>query len=194
MKTVDARKMDCPKPVIMTKDALATGEKEVTIIVDNNTAKNNVVKYMKKQSCEPVVEEKDGDFYISTFISDAVKGDNADESNDVVRGYFIGTNKLGAGNDELGKFLMKGFVYSLTESKPYPNFILLVNEGVTLACKGSDSLDDLRTLMDAGVNITACGTCLDFLNLKSELQLGEVGNMYDIVDTMNGADKVITLG
>jgi len=89
---------------------------------------------------------------------------------------------------------MKGFVYTLTQSKPYPKFVLLVNSGVKLACEGSDSIEDLKTLAKNGVEIIACGTCLDFFELKSTLKIGEVGNMYDIVDTMNAADKVITLG
>lgn len=194
MKTIDARKQNCPKPIIMTKDALDAGEKEITTIVDNETAKNNVMKFMKKQGFEPAVEEINGDYYVSAIIDCTETVTIRKEEVKENRGYFIGTNKLGAGSDDLGELLMKGFVYTLTQSKPYPKFILLVNSGVKLACEGSDSIEDLKTLAKNGVEIIACGTCLDFFNLKSNLMIGEVGNMYDIVDTMNAADKVTTLG
>lgn len=194
MKTIDARKQNCPRPIIMTKDALDSGEKEITTIVDNETAKNNVMKFMKKQGFEPAVEEINGDYYISAIIDCTEEVIISTTEIKTNRGYFIGSNKLGVGSDELGELLMKGFVYTLTQSKPYPKFVLLVNSGVKLACEGSDSIEDLKTLAKNGVEIIACGTCLDFFELKSTLKIGEVGNMYDIVDTMNAADKVITLG
>ena len=33
--------------------------------------------------------------------------------------------------------------------------------------------------------------CLDFFHLKEELQVGSVTNMYDIVERMEKADKII---
>ena len=39
MKTIDARGLSCPEPVIRTKNALASGEKAYTVMVDNVTAK-----------------------------------------------------------------------------------------------------------------------------------------------------------
>ena len=106
---------------------------------------------------------------------------------------FIVTDKIGRGNDELGALLMKNFLYSLARNENKPKAVMLMNEGVRLACTGSSSLDDLALLAENGVAIKACGTCLDFLGLKDELAVGEVGTMSDSVAALL-ADDVLTVG
>ena len=49
MKTIDARGLSCPEPVIRTKNALASGEKAYTVMVDNVTAKENVSRFALHQ-------------------------------------------------------------------------------------------------------------------------------------------------
>ena len=105
---------------------------------------------------------------------------------------FIVTDKIGRGNDELGALLMKNFLYSLARNEQRPKAVMLMNEGVRLACAGSDSLDDLRLLDEAGVPVKACGTCLDFLGLKDELAVGTVGAMADSVAALV-ADETLTI-
>ncbi len=102
------------------------------------------------------------------------------------------TDRIGRGNDELGRVLMKSFLYSLARNAEKPSAVVLMNEGVRLACEGSDSLDDLRLLAEDGVSIKACGTCLDFLGLKDALVVGEVGTMPDSVAGLL-ADDVLTI-
>jgi intracellular sulfur oxidation DsrE/DsrF family protein len=51
---------------------------------------------------------------------------------------------------------------------------------VRLAVDGSDSLVNLRRLADQGVEVLACGTCLEFYGLKDSLAVGRVTNMYEI--------------
>ena len=57
--------------------------------------------------------------------------------------------------------------------------------------EGSDSLEDLKSLEAQGVTIKTCGTCLNYYGLTEKLCVGEVTNMYDIVETMAKASKVI---
>jgi selenium metabolism protein YedF len=106
---------------------------------------------------------------------------------------FIITDRIGRGNDELGRILMKSFLYSLARDAEKPSAVVLMNEGVRLACEGSDSLDDLRLLAEEGVPIKACGTCLDFLSLTESLLVGEVGTMPASVAGLL-ADDVLTIG
>ena len=106
---------------------------------------------------------------------------------------FITTDKIGRDNAELGTVLMKNFLYSLARNEELPKAVMLMNEGVRLACNGSSSLDDLRILAENGVPVKACGTCLDFLGLKDELAVGEVGVMPDSVKALI-ADDVLTIG
>jgi len=69
--------------------------------------------------------------------------------------------------------------------------MLFYNGGASLTCKGSGSLEDLKSLEAQGVEILTCGTCLDYYGLTSKLAVGEVTNMYTIVETLAGAGKVI---
>ena len=105
---------------------------------------------------------------------------------------FIVTDRIGRGDDELGTLLMKNFIYSLARNEDKPLAVMLMNEGVRLACNGSASLDDLTLLAENGVAIKACGTCLDFLGLKDELVVGEVGAMPASVEALI-ADDVLTI-
>lgn len=105
---------------------------------------------------------------------------------------FITTDRIGRTNDELGHSLMKNFLYSLARNPERPKAVMLMNEGVRLACAGSASLDDLALLAENGVPVKACGTCLDFLGIKDELVVGEVGTMPDAVAALI-ADDVLTI-
>ena len=105
---------------------------------------------------------------------------------------FITTDRIGHGNDELGTLLMKNFLYTLARNSQAPAAVMLMNGGVRLACIGSASLDDFALLAEKGVPIRACGTCLDFLGLKDQLAVGEVGTMPDSVAALMGSD-VLTI-
>jgi len=105
---------------------------------------------------------------------------------------FITSDRIGHTDDELGHVLMKNFLYALARNAERPKAVMLMNEGVRLACTGSSSLDDLALLSLAGVAIKACGTCLDFYGLTEALAVGEVGTMTDSVAALI-ADDVLTV-
>ena len=98
---------------------------------------------------------------------------------------------MGSGNDELGKVLIKGFIFAVTQLDELPEQMLFYNGGAVLTCEGADTLEDLKNLEAQGVEILTCGTCLDYYGLKEKLQVGSVTNMYAIVEAMNRADKII---
>ena len=103
----------------------------------------------------------------------------------------ISSNTMGEGNPELGKTLLKGFIYALTQQDELPDQMLFYNGGAYLTCEGSPSLEDLKSLEEQGVEIRTCGTCLNFYGLTDKLQAGEVTNMYDIAERMSKADRTI---
>lgn len=104
------------------------------------------------------------------------------------------SDRIGRGDDELARILMKNFLYSVARNAEKPVAVMLMNEGVRLACEGSGSLDDLRLLAEGGVAVKACGTCLDYLKLNDSLVVGEVGTMPDGVAAMLGPDEIVTIG
>jgi intracellular sulfur oxidation DsrE/DsrF family protein len=77
---------------------------------------------------------------------------------------------------------MRAFLYTLTESETPPQRVLLMNSGVTLAAEGSVHLENLRRLVDLGVEILACGACLEFYKLTDQLAVGRVSNMQEITE------------
>jgi len=111
-----------------------------------------------------------------------------------VKVVFINSERIGEGDDELGRKLMGSFLYSLarTESKPYA--VGLMNGAVRLACEGSPALDDLRLLEADGVKVLSCGTCLDWFALKDGLAVGAVGTMNDAAALFMQADSVVSVG
>jgi selenium metabolism protein YedF len=88
---------------------------------------------------------------------------------------------------------MKGFLYTLSETKPYPNFLIFLNSGVKLTTTGSESIEDLKKMENAGVKIVSCGTCLDFFEIKTKLEVGNISNMYDIVETIADSDNAVMI-
>ncbi len=64
MKKIDTRGMSCPQPVLMTKNALDKNPEGVDIIVDNNTAKGNVERFLLNFGFKSSVKEEGEDFII----------------------------------------------------------------------------------------------------------------------------------
>ncbi|MBP2634775.1 MAG: selenium metabolism protein YedF [Firmicutes bacterium] len=195
-KIIDCRGMACPGPVISTKKAIeGTESGKITIIVDNEVAKTNVTKFAAANNLSSAVENQDGHYYVTIVkgTGQAVSA-TATAANPANSGqaYLITQDTLGHGSPELGAVLIKAFMTTLLEVKPAPSAILMLNSGVKLAVKGSPVLDQLTTLAGRGVTILACGTCLDYYQCKAELAVGEVTNMYTIVETVS-QNKTVTL-
>lgn len=192
---IDARGLACPKPVINTKKELERIQEGIVVVtVDNEIAKENILKLVNSLNCEGKIirEEKD---LISIEIK---KGENviiddkkAPELED--KCIFISSDKMGKGNDELGDVLIKGFIYTLTEAKPYPKYIVLVNSGVKLTTENQATVDNLKILEEGGTEVLSCGTCLDYYDVKEKLQVGSVTNMYNIVDIMKNSSQTISI-
>lgn len=193
---VDARGLDCPKPVIQTKKAIeSAGVDNVLTIVDNKTAKENVSKLAKSLNCNFTIEEIGADFYIDIYKGEVLAKEIMPEKKPSIHETVIvvGKDKLGEGNDELGEVLMNGYFYTLTEVEPYPKAILFLNGGVNLTIEDSKVLDHLRILESQGVEILSCGTCLDYYMAKDKLAVGGVTNMFTIVEHMNKAKNTIRI-
>ncbi len=198
MITVNAMGDNCPIPVIKTKKAMEalTGPETIEVLVDNEIAVQNVTK-MAQGAGGQVASEKvnDAEFKVTIQMEGAVKEASEEavcapdaRSNTVV---VVSSDRMGIGNDELGKVLIKGFLFAVTQLDTLPKTMLFYNGGATLTTEGSESLEDLKSLEAQGVEILTCGTCLDYYGLKDKLVVGSVTNMYSIVETMAKAGKII---
>lgn len=190
---------NCPIPVVKTKKALDSleGAAIVEVEVDNEIAVQNINKLINQKNLKSSVEQVDDKHYIVRITSgdvvmpqvekEVVATVEREEKMIVV----LSSDKMGEGDEELGKVLIKGFLYAITQLDKLPKTVLLYNAGVKLAAQGSDSLEDLKTLEDNGVEILSCGTCLNFYELSDKLGVGKVTNMYSIVEELASATNVI---
>ena len=202
MITVNAIGDACPVPVVKTRKAMETikGAEVVETLVDNEIAVENLKK-MAGQMGYQVKDQKleEGKYRVQITVTEAEKTEKIQAdicdcrptaaSDKVV---VIRSNVMGEGDPELGKVLIKGFIYALSQQEELPKTILFYNGGAYLTCEGSASLDDLKELEHRGVKILTCGTCLNFYGLSEKLKVGEVTNMYEIAATMSKASLIVS--
>lgn len=200
MKIVNARGLVCPQPVVLAKQAIESHE-QVMVIVDNDTAMENVQRLGTKLGCDVKTEKKDdGTYKIQlTRKTGAVLAKEefvpSCSATPAASGPFvivISEDKMGRGNDELGSVLIRAFLHTICLEKAKPDVMIFYNTGVKLTAQGSEVLDDLKELAATGVEILVCGTCLNYFEIKDQLGVGVVSNMYDIAGTMSRAGRIIS--
>jgi len=194
MPVIDCRGLACPQPVITTKQALdQLKEGKLMVIVDNASSCNNVERFVHSQGCSVEIKEEGQDFYLhiqKTGGKDREKVVQLDEKIKKVVVY-INSHLLGGGDETLGSFLMKVFLKTLLDLDTQPSRLILVNSGVQLAAEDSKVLETLKLLSEKGVEIVCCGTCIDYYELKEKMKIGMISNMYDIIQSMLEADRVL---
>lgn len=193
-KEVDARGKACPEPVVLTRKALEEAD-EITVIVDNSTAEENVRRFAENRKCLVRVEHRGSDaclFIEKPQSADAVPGSRPSSASAPMV-LVISSDRMGSGDDELGLVLMRSFIHTLNEAAEKPGIMIFFNAGVKLAIRESEVLEDLGSLCQAGVKMLVCGTCLGFFEVRDRLAVGQVSNMYDITETMLGAGKLIRI-
>ena len=202
MIQVNAMGDACPIPVVKTLNALRelAGPGTVQTLVDNQTAVQNLNRLAESKGCTVQTEQLSEKQYQVTItvgegaelpesadgictVPSAAKPDNT-----VV---VISADHMGEGDEALGKVLLKGFLFALTQQETLPKTILFYNGGASITCEGSASLEDLQQLKALGVEILTCGTCLNHYGLTEKLRVGEVTNMYVIAEKQLQATLVI---
>ena len=96
----------------------------------------------------------------------------------------IQSESLGIGDDQLGKLLMANFLRLLGTEEKKPDTIVFWNAGVKLVCEGSQVLEHIRKLENAGVKILACTTCLEYFDLVDRLSVGKPTTMVKSIDAI----------
>ncbi|WP_373842663.1 sulfurtransferase-like selenium metabolism protein YedF [Limosilactobacillus sp.] len=214
MQTVDAMGKACPTPVIMTRKALRDNDVVVTR-VSEKIATENISKMAKQLGYKVSVEQKgDHEWAVTvekqatmpTACDAAINATTVEDSGDQQRiepatfnsirlsdGYIVvlDSNEVGRGDSTLGKQLAKSFVSSLTEQDVLPEYILMFNSGVKLAMKDADTVEDLQALEKMGVKVMECGICVNFFDIKDQLGVGSITNMFRITELMRTAQRVV---
>lgn len=201
---VDVRGKLCPVPVIESKKAMdASTEAVIVTVVDNEVSRDNVIKLGKSKKYAVGIQQRGSAYYIrmtppgnDIVINQTESAATVHEKKEIpeVGGRVLLMTKdyLGEGSEELGRSLMKTFWFCLTEADVKPKKIFFINSGVKMVAEGSEHLENLQALADAGVEIAACGICLDFYGLKESVKVGTITNMYVISDSMM-TEAMVTL-
>lgn len=194
--TVDVRGSLCPKPVIETKKVSdANPEAIITTVVDNEVSRDNVEKFGKSRGYGVAIRQDGKDFYLTM-----TPGENGTGGGQAVctpmnygdRVILMTKDYLGEGSEELGRNLMKTFWVCMVEADVKPSKICFINSGVKMVTNDSVHLENIKKLADAGVEIAACGICLDYFGIKDQLGVGSITNMYAITDSILG-DNIVKL-
>lgn len=200
MIRINAMGEACPLPVVKTLRALQSlGDAgSVETLVDNETAVQNLRRLAESKGCSIEVETiSDAEYRVTITAAEGVELPKeeaiactapAAQKKTVV---IISTDHMGEGNEELGRALLKAFLFALTQQETLPAAILFYNAGAAVTCEGSASLEDLQALQSQGVEILTCGTCLNYYGLTEKLRVGEVTNMYVIAEKQLQADCII---
>lgn len=189
-KVIDTSEDRCVLPVIQAKRALEK-ESHVELLVPDEESVKKIQDFAAEKNCKFTSEVTEKGIY--KVILEREKTEKAEGALQVKDdSYIVVINKqiMGHGSEELGKKLMKAFLYTLTEQEVPPKKIIFYNGGALLVDRTrSHVLEELRELEENGVEIMCCGACIDYYNV--ELALGNSSNMYFIVEDMRNANKVV---
>ncbi len=197
-RQLDCLGLNCPQPVILTKDTLAEmTEQELVVMVDNEAARSNVSRYAESQGYKVTVEEKDGTFHLHLVRGEGGEVMEEPEINcplptETSIALYITSEFLGQGDNELGATLMGAYFETLNHFAKDISHIILVNSAVKLAVDGSPVLRYFQDLEEMNIDVLACGTCLKFFGIADSLKVGTVSNMFTILDILAKAPKVLT--
>ena len=204
---INALGLACPQPVLKTKQAVdQIHPLHLTVRVDNEAAVENVSRFLNTQGYETTASGQGSDFTITASQTTghgqdtesamkvqsaaALSGDETPESRQKIL-VFIATDRMGFGDDDLGRKLMVSFIKTLGEMGDDLWRLVFVNNGVKLTITGSPVLETLQEYERQGISILVCGTCLSHFDLLKAKQVGDTTNMLDIVTSLQLAQKVL---
>jgi selenium metabolism protein YedF len=201
MKEYDVRNLACPGPVLKLRGLLDEGEREIRFWVADDLCRSNVTRFAASRKIATEVDAKDDGTFVVTFhagegASEALPGEEALLACDLPPAagptvVHITATTMGSGDDDLGALLMRSFVKTQADLDNRPDAMIFYNAGVKLCCEGSLLLDDIRALEASGIEIIACGTCLNYFELADKLAVGRVTDMLEIASRLAAAGRVI---
>lgn len=194
MKTIDTRGKLCPMPLIIFKSEIKNVEQGevVEILTDNDMACQNLTDYIEEMGLSPHKKIEDNITKITFTYSMACTIDEGKKTNKSNYIIILNTDVLGTGDNDLGRILMKAFVNTIENLEQMPSKIICYNAGVKLLTEGTDTAMTLLKLQENNnIEIMACGTCIEFYELKNKLIKHKVVNMFNILDIQSKTSKII---
>jgi selenium metabolism protein YedF len=201
---VDARGLSCPQPVLEAKRVIEDQLSDhFKVLVDNETSRENVSRFARNKGFQVEIRENgNGQFEIDVSRTEAASGpvgpeplipcpvpETSAQARNVV---YVANDCMGRGDDELGQKLIRGFLRTWIDMDQKPWRMIFINAGVKLTTLDDEAVEAVSMLEERGVEVLSCGTCLQFFGLEDKLRVGKVTNMYEVIESMNSASKVIS--
>jgi selenium metabolism protein YedF len=189
---IDARGLACPEPVIRMKEALgAIDEGAVETLVDNETAVGNLQRLAQSRSYAFSVKKEQG-FWRVSIVKTKTGVDTAATCGAAYGETFliVGTDALGK-DEALGRILMIRFFETMAAGGDVPDAIFFLNAGVRLTSMEESVVPQVQKLVEKGVDVYSCGTCLKFYELEKDLKVGKTGSIDQVVDAVTGPRRVV---
>jgi selenium metabolism protein YedF len=193
---IDARGLECPKPVMMAEEALSEMKEGILdVLVDNEGSAKNVVKFAKTSSLYSETAQEDNYWRVKIVKGYPCEVPSEERTSEAGKGLFlvVATDTLGK-EEELGKLLMKGLLETMKVYKELPSAMFFVNTGVTLTTTNDETVALLKEFDLMGVEIFSCGTCLKYFDLESELKVGFRGGTTNILEGIRDCKKTVWIG
>lgn len=194
---IDCRNLECPQPVINTKNALnelKNGE-ILEILVNAVAPKENISRFLTSQNIKFTMTEDNDEVIIRAVKSGAkIKSENFDEflcKTPSKAGKVVYISEEYVGSGPVGVGLMSKFIGALLQLETKPYAVICVNNAVKMTTdRGHVSFTPLKELERAGVKILSCGSCLEAYKLVDKLSIGEMTNAYEVVSLLDKYDVI----
>jgi selenium metabolism protein YedF len=205
---IDLRGLTCPEPVLRTKKLFDNPDIAfVQALVDDDVCVNNLKRLARSLKANIKVEDRSGHFAVTLSRNDnkaetsmaptdhthphVVGSGVGKRANEVGTVVLLAKDHLGEGDAEFSRTLINLFLQTLFDAGHRPRALLLMNSGVKLMAKDSQALKVLNDFREAGVEVLACGLCVDFYGVKESVPKEQITNMFAIVEYLMAADRIL---
>lgn len=192
---IDARGLECPKPIILAEEALSKIEEGiVTIVVDNEGSMENLKKYATRFGYYYEVEKEENYWKVKI-----VKGYTCQIASTVEKQtkkdllVIISSDVIGK-DEKLGRILMKAYFETMIATRQLPQMIFLMNTAVKLSTIDEEFIPLLKKIEEMGTEVFTCGTCLKYYNIEDSLKVGFRGTTNHFVEGMLDFNKTVWIG
>jgi selenium metabolism protein YedF len=200
---VDARGELCPRPLILTRQALKTvaAGAPVRVLVDNETSHHNVARFLRDHGAAVDVT-REGATITLAFAAPALAESAPVEAAAPAptaapaaspAGWVVALagDTVGRGAEELGRKLAGSMLATLPHVEPRPSHVVLYSSAVLLAVDGAPTAAALAELERLGIQVLLCGTCVDYYEARPRTHVGTITDMLRILGVLAGASKVV---
>lgn len=107
--------------------------------------------------------------------------------------YYVSGDTMGKGDQTLGADLLVKFFQAMADKCMHPDYVVLVNSGVNVAREASPVSTALKSLEKRGTKVLISEDSVNYYEVRTEIDLGVISSVEEILIVVNGVDKVVTL-